>query len=94
MTRFVRNRRDGNHGLIVEALEKAGVGVVDLSDAGGGVPDLCCWAPRLNRWVWVEIKEKRGRLRKSQEEFKKRYPVVVARTIREALAACGIAVGE
>ena len=108
MTRFVRNRRDGNHGAIVEALEAAGVRVVDLSDAGGGVPDIACWVPpryvhathfcseshvaNEGRWVFIEIKQRRGRLRKSQEEFRERYPVVMARTAAEALAACGIRV--
>lgn len=105
MTRFVRNRRDNNHGAIVEALEAAGVRVVDLSDAGGGVPDIACWVRcrecsmclsaefcEDGYWVFIEIKERRGRMRESQEKFRERYPVVVARTAAEALAACGIGV--
>lgn len=105
MTRYFRQRKDGNHGDIVAALEAAGVRVVDLSDAGGGCPDIACWVRGRectactsafcghgDRWVFIEIKEKRGRLRESQEKFRRRYPVVVARTPVEALAACGIAV--
>lgn len=92
MPRFVRNRRDGNHAEIVEALEAVGVRVADLSDAGGGVPDLACWIPRDRRWVFIEVKQRRGRLRESQEEFRGRFPVVVARTRTEALLACGFPV--
>lgn len=92
MTRFVRNRRDSNHASIVSALEAAGVCVVDLSDAGGGVPDIACWVRSQGRWVFIEIKEGRGQLRASQEKFRDRFPVVVARTPVEALRACGIKV--
>lgn len=103
MTRFMRNRRDTSHASIIAALEAAGVCVVDLSDAGGGVPDIACWirgrectacqtafCGHGDRWVFIEIKEKRGRMRESQEKFRDRFPVVVARTIAEAMAACGI----
>jgi hypothetical protein len=92
VTRFVRNRKDGNHAEIVAALEAAGVRVVDLSDAGNGVPDIACWVRSQERWVFIEIKEKRGRMRSSQEKFRDRFPVVVARTVSEALTACGIEV--
>lgn len=91
MPRFHRNRKDGNHQEITDALEAVGIGVVDLSDAGGGCPDLACWVPRDRRWVFIEVKQRRGRLRESQEEFRRRFPcVAIARTPADALRACGV----
>lgn len=105
MPRFVRNRRDGNHAEICDALEAVGILVVDLADAGSGVPDIACFVRcdkcrRLDdpcnegRWVWIEIKQQRGRMRASQDAFRERFPVVVARTANEALRACGIEVSK
>lgn len=85
--RFVRNARDANHGAIVDALEAAGFLVADLSEAGGGVPDILVMNPRTKRLVLIEIKTRRGRMRRNQDEFRKLWPVVVARTPAAALAA-------
>lgn len=93
MPRLHVNRRDGNHGDVVDALERVGLQVLDLSDAGGGCPDLAVFIPWQRRWVFIEVKQRRGRMRKSQEEVAKRVPVVVARTPSAALEACGIKVG-
>ncbi len=54
MSRTYSRRVDANHSEIVNALRKIGVHAIDLSRAGGGIPDLCCfWRGQT---VWIEIK--------------------------------------
>lgn len=87
-----RASRDANHVEIVAALKAAGRRVVDLGDVGGGVPDvLVGWGGHT---VFLEIKTAKGALRPAQEEFRAWWagcPVVVVRTVGEALAATGVA---
>ena len=79
--------RDENHGAVVEALEADGYGVVDLSTAGGGIPDLLVGF--FGASVLVEVKtlgsrrkdgspRKRGRLQaktdEKQQDFAERWP--------------------
>ena len=88
-------RKDLNQDIIVEALEKAGASVLDLSALGGGVPDL---AVSFRGVIdLIEIKNpsnsygKRG-LNKRQQTWVDAWrgkPVIVVRTVEEALRAIG-----
>lgn len=48
------NKKDHNHKIICEYLQKSGCFVRDLSSAGFGVPDLLVW--NKSEWILVEIK--------------------------------------
>jgi hypothetical protein len=66
-------RRDGNAGVILDALRKAGFTVMDFSLAGQGIPDALVTRalPDGTPWVcWVEVKMPKGRLKTAQEAFR------------------------
>ena len=66
-------RRDGNAGVILNALRKAGFTVMDFSLAGQGIPDALVTRalPNGTPWVcWVEVKMPKGRLKTAQEAFR------------------------
>ena len=66
-------RRDGNAGVILDALRKAGFTVMDFSLAGQGIPDALVTRalPDGTPWVcWVEVKMPKGRLKTGQEAFR------------------------
>ena len=66
-------RRDGNAGVILDALRKAGFTVMDFSRAGQGIPDALVTRalPDGTPWVcWVEVKMPKGRLKTAQEAFR------------------------
>ncbi len=65
-TRHVK-RRDANHGEIVSALERCGWSVLDISQVGGGAPDLLVGYHGRN--VLCEIKTGRSKLRAGQEDW-------------------------
>jgi len=70
MTIIYRPRKvDSNQQAIINAFEKAGYHVVDLSAVGAGCPDLLI--SKLDRAFFVEVKNKEGRNRftKPQIEF-------------------------
>jgi len=93
MPRFVRNRKDGNHHPIVQALEAAGVKVRDLSEAGGGTSDLLTLFRGELRLIEIKNPEKpthKPRLTKLQEKFREAWPVHVVTNEQEALAAHGL----
>jgi rhamnose utilization protein RhaD (predicted bifunctional aldolase and dehydrogenase) len=66
-----RHRRDSNHKEIVKQLRQIpGLSVLDLSQIGGGCPDLLVSNKMLT--ALVELKtDKRDNLRESQKEFRK-----------------------
>ena len=76
---------DGNHGEIVRALRRVGCAVLDLSRLGGGVPDLLVRRGRV--WTLLEIKTPKGRVRQQQIDFAHQWPVVVVRSVDEAIQA-------
>lgn len=91
-----RGKRDGTHAPIVRALRAAGRSVLELHRVGGGCPDLLVGWGRA-RMVLLEVKDPAGRdrIEPSQERFAREWrgtPVVVVRSVSEALAATGIAV--
>ena len=66
-------RRDGNAGVIFDALRKARFTVMDFSLAGQGIPDALVTRalPDGTPWVcWVEVKVKDGRLTQTQKRFR------------------------
>jgi hypothetical protein len=92
--RYRRAKRDGNHTPIVQALRAAGRSVVELHTVGGGVPDLLVgWGQRYMLFMEVKDPEGRDRDEPTQVEFRRRWhgaPVVVVRSVAEALAATGV----
>lgn len=91
-------RTDDNHSEIVDALRDAGCWVLDLSAVGNGCPDLLVHGP-VHAWhfVMLEIKDgskspSRRKLTPDQIAFHAgcRGPVVVVKSVAEALEAVGI----
>lgn len=102
--KFTRTR-DRNHGEISQAYERLGLSVYDASPIGVGFPDAVvggnmpcpsCQAP-IRQNLLVEIKDprasgKKGEIRRDQIEFHTlwRGPIVVVKTIEEALRSAGL----
>lgn len=86
-------RTDANQQEIVDALRKVGCTVYDISETGGGVPDLLVRRPN-GELVLIEVKnpKAKGKLNKLQVEWHRQWAgcVFVAHTIEEALAVAGI----
>lgn len=92
----VRARKDANHDEIARAFRALGWSVVDMSNVGNGVPDLCVggYHPGEQRHVtvWVEVKTASGKLRDCQEAFAlawKGRPMEVARTLDDVMRITG-----
>jgi hypothetical protein len=62
-----KRKADSNHSEITAAYRKIGARVLDLSRAGGGVPDLLV-GYRGTLWL-VEIKTETGKLNALQQAF-------------------------
>jgi len=79
-------RRDGNERDIIDALRKIGCHTEPLSGCPG-MPDLLVSLGR--RIFLLEIKNPaaNGKVNEYQIDFQKRFPVVVVRSIEEALEA-------
>lgn len=76
-------RTDANHGQIVAALKAAGWRVVSTARMGGGFPDLVVARRGVVRLI--EVKTDRGALTRDQVEFHEGFPVVILRTIDDAV---------
>lgn len=91
-----RARVDGNQGVIVQALRRAGCNVFDLSRVGDGCPDLLVSCGRrrgLPDLILMEVKTAKGRLTSHQQEFEAQgWPVFIVRSVDEALAVVGVKV--
>jgi Holliday junction resolvase len=88
LSRYNR-RKDANQNEIVDALEKAGCSVTDLSTTGDGVTDLL--VTRAGVHYLVEVKSKDGVLTDPQIRFHvKHAPVHIVRTIEQAFRAVGL----
>lgn len=88
-------RTDGNHSQIMRALRAVGCSVLDLSQLGGGVPDLLIGVPGRHFRLNLLLEEKDGskppshrRLTKFQEEFHGawRGQLDVVNSVEEAIA--------
>jgi hypothetical protein len=87
--RLGHKRKDKNQGAIVAALEGAGCLVFDLSEIGGGCPDILVARDGVLYLLEIKNPETRWRLTKKQEEFHKDWagwPVFIVETSEEALA--------
>ena len=77
-------RVDQNQRVIVKALERLGWTVSDTSRAGSGFPDLVCSRGGITRLV--EVKAPKGKLTPAQVTFRERHPVVIVRSVDDAIA--------
>ena len=96
MTRFAR-RLDANHSEIVEAYERLGVAVVDLSRVAElsrpGLPDLLC---SLHGQTWLtEVKTDTGELSDAQRHFAELWKgqIHVVRTVDDVIAVVNVIKG-
>ncbi len=80
-------KRDGHERAIIQALEAIGVSVAPLSMPG--VPDLLCWTA-WDGYRLVEVKTRSGKLTPAQVTFRQKFPVLVARSVEEALSLFGV----
>lgn len=89
MSKYAK-KTDTNHMLVVNALRKFGVFVVDTSRVGAGFPDLLC----VYRGVTVLLEVKDGtrprserKLTPAQQRFHERFPgrVAVAESPEDAI---------
>jgi len=92
----VRAKKDANHNEIASAFRSLGWSVVDMSNVGNGVPDLCVggYHPGEGRkvTVWVEVKTQKGKLRECQDAFAQSWrgrPMEVARTVDDVMRITG-----
>lgn len=91
-----RAKTDANHAEIVSALRAAGRRVLDLSRVGSGCPDILVSVG--GRLILMEIKiplgprggASKSKLTPDQEAFRRQWPVVVVRSVAEALLATGV----
>jgi len=80
-------RKDANHNEIARAFERMGCDVLDLSGVGKDCPDLLVRVRAIDRWMLVEVKTPKGRIKPGQAAFAERWPVKVVRTIEDAIGA-------
>jgi hypothetical protein len=81
-----RQKLDENHRAIVSAFRYCGAHVGDLSNAGGGIPDLVIGFRGV--LFLVEVKTPKGALSPKQKEFFalwSEYPTLVIRSVDEAM---------
>lgn len=80
-------RRDANHDAIVSALRAAGISVHDTHTVGGGFPDLVVGCRGIT--TMLEVKMPMETLEPHQRDWHAAWrgsPVLIARTIEEAIA--------
>lgn len=90
--RHRNGQRDATHAVIVTGLRQLGYYVIELTGAGGGVPDIVVYSRRSDAPVWLELKSAKGKLRESQVAWRdaavaRGLRVATARSLDEALAA-------
>ena len=85
--RMRAKRVDANHAEIKRAFERLGCDVLDLSGVGRDCPDLLVRVRAIDRWMLVEVKTPKGRIRPGQAAFAERWPVQVVRSVDDAMAA-------
>ncbi len=86
-------KRDGNEAEIVKSLRAIGCSVQLLHGNTQGCPDLLVGF--AGRTVLMEVKADKGRLLASQQRWHNGWrgsPVVVVRTVNDALSALGLKV--
>ena len=81
-----RGRRDANQREIVNTYLALGCSVTDTGSIGNGFPDLCIGLWGLD--CLVEVKTKGGKMKSSQETFKREWrgrPVRIIRSMEDAI---------
>lgn len=73
-------RRDANHGEIVAAFQRCGYSVLDLSQVGGGCPDLL--VGRRGRDYLIEVKSGSGRVSNEQCSWAQEWLGYAPRVVR------------
>ena len=73
-------RRDANHAEIVTAFQQCGYSVLDLSQVGGGCPDLL--VGRRGRDYLIEVKSSRGRVSNEQSSWTREWLGYTPRVVR------------
>lgn len=91
----MRHRTDTHQRQIIDALQRVGRDVVNLSSVGNGCPDLLVptafVAPGgYELWELWELKTKDGVLTPDQVTFHATHKVRIIRSLGEALQALGI----
>lgn len=79
-------RRDANEPEIIQALERIGVQVWQIS--GSGVPDLLTF--RQGIWLPVEVKMPGGELTVAQRKTYQAAPFPIMESVEQALALFGV----
>ena len=87
-------RVDKNQQQIVSALRKLGCSVAITSDVGSGFPDVIVGYNGRN--YLIEIKSSKGKLRKSQEDFRDKWvgQWAVCYSLEEVLKVIGYVTEE
>jgi hypothetical protein len=75
---------DANQGEIVQAFEKMGCQVLDLTRVGGGCTDLLVY-PGMSDLYLVEVKVPGGKLNKKQHEFHDDWPCWIVSSVDEVI---------
>lgn len=88
----MRNRTDGNHREIVKALESCGATVQDLSQVGGGCPDILIGIFGKNYLIEIKNPETKYDLSGEQIVWHDRWKgqKIVVKSIDEALRVIGV----
>lgn len=90
----MRNRIDGNHSEIIKALQKCGATVQDLSQVGGGCPDILVGIFGKNYLIEIKNPETKYDLSTEQILWHDQWKghKIVVRTVDEALRVIGVQV--
>jgi len=72
-----RGKRDGNHSVIVDALEAHGWWVLDLAAKGGGCPELFAYRTGVGGFGEVKNRNGRDRLGEAQARWAETCPCPV-----------------
>lgn len=76
---------DANQREVVQAFERLGCKVLDLTRVGGGCCDLLV-TPGMSDLYLVEVKTEAGRLNKKQHEFHDTWPCWIVVTVDDVVS--------
>jgi hypothetical protein len=76
---------DENQSVIVQAFEKMGCDVLDLTRVGDGCTDLLIH-PGMSDLYLVEVKTPQGRLNPKQHEFHDKWPCWIVITVDDVIS--------